>query len=208
MTAAVPGHVAPSAASPLADPLVAPAGVRVIGLDLSITSTGVALPDGTTHRIKTQPREGDRRLLHIRDAVADDLAEHRPHLAVIEDLPTKMHATALKIIGKLHGVVAGALLDADVPYAYVTPATLKQYATDHGAADKARMAAAAYLAAGAEFADDKGGDQCDAWWLRAAGHDAYGAPLFAMPKAQRERLSVVAWPDMFRQRVALGITQP
>ncbi|ALF00183.1 crossover junction endodeoxyribonuclease RuvC [Streptomyces sp. SPB78] len=202
------GLVAPGALSPLADPIAAPAGVRVIGLDLSITSTGVCLPDGTTYRIKTRAADADRRLLHIRDAVADDLAEHRPHLAVIEDLPTKMHAAALKIIGKLHGVVVGALLDTDVPYAYVPPATLKQFACDKGNADKAQLAAAAYLAAGAEFADDKGGDQCDAWWLRAAGHDAYRAPLFSMPKAQRERLSVVAWPDMTRQRVVLGMPQP
>lgn len=46
------GLVAPGAASPLADVVAAPAGLRVIGLDLSITSTGVCLPDGTTYRIK------------------------------------------------------------------------------------------------------------------------------------------------------------
>ncbi|MFI7010016.1 crossover junction endodeoxyribonuclease RuvC [Streptomyces sp. NPDC050145] len=202
------GLIAPGAVSPLADVVSAPAGVRVIGLDLSITSTGVALPDGTTYRVKTRASDGDRRLLHVREAIAEDLAEHRPHLAVIEDLPTKMHAAALKIIGKLHGVVVGALLDADVPYAYVPPATLKQFACDKGNADKGQLAAAAYLAAGAEFADDKGGDQCDAWWLRAAGHEAYGAPLFTLPRAQRDRLSVVAWPDMTPQRVALGMRQP
>lgn len=173
---------------------VAPAGLRVIGLDLSLTSTGVALPDGTTYRIKTRAKDGDRRLLHIRDSIRDDLAEHRPHLAVIEDLPTKMHATALKIIGKLHGIVVGELLDAGVPYAYVPPATLKQYACDKGNADKAQLAAAAYLAAGAEFVDDKGGDQADAWWLRAAGHDHYGQPLFSLPQAQRARLTKVNWP--------------
>ncbi|NGO68015.1 crossover junction endodeoxyribonuclease RuvC [Streptomyces boncukensis] len=199
-----PGLISPGAAYPLADPIAAPAGLRVIGLDLSITSTGVCLPDGTTYRIKTRAADADRRLLHIRDPVADDLAEHRPHLVVVEDLPTKMHATALKIIGKLHGVVVGALLDADVPYAYISPATLKQFAADHGSADKARMAAAAYLAVGAEFADDKGGDQCDAWWLRAAGHDACGAPLFDMPTAQRDRLSVVEWPVELRQRRSSG----
>lgn len=203
MTAAL-GLVAPGTVSPLVDPVLAPAGLRVIGLDLSITSTGVCLPDGTTYRIKTQAREGDRRLLHIRDSVADDLAEHRPHLAVIEDLPTKMQATAVKGIGGVHGVVKAALLDAGVPYALLAPATLKKYAADHGNADKARMAAAAYLAAGVEFADDKGGDQCDAWWLRAAGHDACGAPLFDMPTAQRDRLSVVEWPVGLRQRHVSG----
>ncbi|MFE3488326.1 crossover junction endodeoxyribonuclease RuvC [Streptomyces griseus] len=197
----IPGLIAPGALAPAA---VAPVGLRVIGLDLSITSTGVCLPTGATYRIKTRSAEADRRLLRIRDALAAELVEHQPHVAVIEDLPTKMHATALKIIGKLHGVVVGALLDADVPYAYVSPATLKQFAADHGNADKARMAAAAYLADGREFADDDGGDQCDAWWLRAAGHDALGAPLFAMPQAQRDRLAKVTWPAEILQRYLAG----
>lgn len=83
-----------------------------------------------------------------------------------------------------------------MPYAYVVPATLKKYAADHGNADKARMAAAAYLAAGVEFADDPGGDQCDAWWLRAAGLDHYGQPLFELPQAQRDRLTKVSWPEL------------
>lgn len=199
----IPGLLAPGELV-LDDRPAAPAGFRVIGLDLSITSTGVALPDGTTYRIKTRDRDGYRRLLHIRDSIRDDLAEHRPHLAVIEDLPTKMHATALKIIGKLHGVVVGELLDADVPFTYVPPATLKQFACDKGNADKAQLAAAAYLAAGAEFADDKGGDQCDAWWLRAAGHDWCGVPLFDLPQTQRDVLSKADWPDAFVQRYVMG----
>lgn len=196
----IPGLIAPTTT---ADRLVAPAGFRVIGLDLSLTSTGVALPDGTTYRIKTRAADGDRRLLHIRDSIRDDVAEHRPHLAVIEDLPK--HAMAAGITAKVHGAVLPELLDAGVPYAYIVPATLKSYACDNGRADKADMTAAAYLAAGAEFVDDKGGDQVDAWWLRAAGHDWCGLPLFTMPDAQRDRLSKGKWPAAFAQRAAVGI---
>ncbi|ESU46469.1 hypothetical protein K7395_24900 [Streptomyces filamentosus] len=201
---AVPGLIAPGAPSPLAEPAGSAEGeLRIIGLDLSLTSTGVCLPTGVTYRIKTRQKDGDRRLLVIRDRIRAALAEHRPHLAVVEDLP--VHAMAAGRTGHVHGVVKAELLDADVPYALVVPATLKSYACDHGNADKARMSAAAYLAVGAEFADDKGGDQCDAWWLRAAGHDALDAPLFAMPQAQRDRLRKVAWPDMFLQRYVLGV---
>lgn len=187
----IPGLISPGELT-LDDPVVAPAGLRVIGLDLSLTSTGVALPDGTTYRIKTRDKDGDRRLLHIRDSIRDDLAEHRPHLAVIEDLPR--HAMGAGITAHVHGIVKAELLDAGVPYGIVVPATLKSFACDNGRADKAAMAAAAYLAAGAEFADDKGGDQADAWWLRAAGHDWFGAPLFTLPQAQCDRLSKGKWP--------------
>ncbi|WP_354596120.1 crossover junction endodeoxyribonuclease RuvC [Streptomyces sp. JL1001] len=197
----IPGLIAPGA---LARAAVAPVGLRVIGLDLSLTSTGVCLPDGSTFRIKTRSKDGDRRLLQIRTAVRTAVCEHEPDVAVVEDLPK--HAMAAGLTAKVHGVVLCELLDAGVPYAYVVPATLKSYACDHGNADKERMAAAAYLAAGAEFADDKGGDQCDAWWLRAAGHDALGAPLFSMPQAQRDRLTKVTWPADLLQNSPKGQT--
>ncbi|RPK76388.1 Holliday junction resolvase [Streptomyces sp. ADI97-07] len=201
----IPGLIAPGTLSPLADRVVAPGGLRVIGLDLSLTSTGVCLPDGNTFRIKTRQKDGDRRLLAIRGSIRAALATHRPHLAVVEDLP--MHAMAAGLTAKVHGVVLCELLDAGVPYAYVVPATLKSFAADHGNADKARMAAAAYLAAGVKFGDDKGGDQCDAWWLRAAGHDGCGQPLFGMPQAQRDRLLKVDWPEAL-QRSATGQRTP
>lgn len=187
----IPGLISPGELT-LDDPVVAPVGLRVIGLDLSLTSTGVALPDGTTYRIRTRDKDGDRRLLHIRDNIRDDLADHRPHLAVIEDLPK--HAMGAGITAHVHGIVKAELLDAGVPYGIVVPATLKSFACDNGRADKPQMAAAAYLAAGAEFVDDKGGDQADAWWLRAAGHDWFGSPLFTLPQAQRDRLSKAKWP--------------
>ncbi|MFJ8855275.1 hypothetical protein [Streptomyces sp. NPDC102437] len=200
---AIPGLIAPGTLSPTADRVVAPGGLRVIGLDLSLTSTGVALPDGSTYRIKTRQKDGDKRLLVIRNSLRAALAEHRAHLAVVEDLP--VHAMAAGRTGHVHGVVKAELLDAGVPYALVVPATLKSYACDHGNADKARMAAAAYLAAGVEFVDDRGGDQCDAWWLRAAGHDALGQPLFGMPQAQRDRLQKVDWPTAVRSKPAVGV---
>lgn len=196
----IPGLIAPGALAPAA-PLT-PGGLRIIGLDLSLTSTGVCLPDGSTLRIKTRQKDGDRRLLQIRTAIRAALVAYEPDVAVVEDLPK--HAMAAGITAHVHGVVKCELLDAGVPYGLVVPATLKSYAADNGNADKERMAAAAYLAAGVEFADDKGGDQCDAWWLRAAAYDALGSPLFAMPQAQRDRLTKVKWPAEILQRFPVG----
>lgn len=203
----IPGLIEPGAPSPTVDLVTAPDGLRVIGLDLSLTSTGVALPDGTTYRIRTRQKDGDRRLLVIRDRIRQDLAEHRPHVAVVEDLPR--HAKGAGVTAMVQGIARVELLDAGVPYALVVAATLKSYAADHGRAEKRDMAAAAYLAAGVEFPGDlnakgDGGDMCDAWWLRAAGHDHYGTPLFDLPQAQRDRLTKVSWPQNVRTTSVKG----
>lgn len=205
MTHSIPGLIAVGDEPLLDDRRTgSPDEFRVFGLDLSITSTGVCRPDGSTFRIRTRQKDGPRRLLHIRGALIGEIAEHRPHLAVIEDLPTRMHPRSLKPIAALHGVVQALLLDADVPWAYVAPATLKKYAADNGAASKRDMTAAAFLADGAQFENDEGADQADAWWLRAAGYDWCGLPRFSMPQAQRDALGKADWPDAYVQRYVMG----
>ncbi|MEU2593873.1 crossover junction endodeoxyribonuclease RuvC [Streptomyces albidoflavus] len=170
----------------------------MIGLDLSLTSTGVCLPDGRVLRIRTRSRDGDGRLQQIRGSLTEMLEQTRPQLAVLEDLPT--HAKSAGITGHVHGVAKLVLLDALVPYAKLPPATLKAFATGSGAADKRSMAAAAARHAGVTFPGDltpggAGGDMCDAWWLRAAGLDHLGCPVADLPPAQRARLGKGRWPN-------------
>ncbi|MFJ4412946.1 hypothetical protein [Streptomyces sp. NPDC088925] len=171
---------------------------RVLGLDLSLRSTGVALPDGTTLRIRTRAQDGDARLQEVRAWLTEVVLGTRPDLAVIEDLPT--HAKGAGITGHVHGVTKVVLLDADVPYALVPPATLKSFATGSGAANKRRMAEAARRRTGVSFPGDltprgTGGDMCDAWWLRAAGRQQLGWPVVALPAPQLARLTAVTWPS-------------
>lgn len=162
---------------------------RILGLDLSITGTGIASADGTARTVDLRKHTGDGRLGIILGCVTDEL-EHGIDLAIVEDLPT--HARAAGITGMVHGVVRWALIDAGVPYALITPATLKQYATGKGNADKTAMALAAYKRAGAEFGDD---NQCDAWWLRQAGLHHLGTPELELPAAQVAALLKVRWPQ-------------
>jgi len=163
---------------------------RVLGLDLSLTATGICMPDGSTLTLKTQSKDGDRRLVAIAHTIRH-AATDGADLAVIEDLPT--HAMSAGITGMVHGVARAALIEAGVPYALVSPATLKAYATGKGSGDKTPMAMAAYKRAGIEFPDD---NQCDGWWLRIAGLDWLGHPLFDLPQAQRDRLAKAKWPSV------------
>lgn len=168
--------------------------LRVLGLDLAIGATGICLADGRTITVKPKTK-GDARLNEIRGHIGASLTAvgEVVDLVVMEDVPATMQGAAGKVIPILHGAVRAMLLDIGLPYVTVAPATLKAYATGKGNADKTAMAMAAYKRAEVEFGDD---NQCDAWWLRAAGLDWYDAPEFTLPQAQRERLVKVAWPDL------------
>lgn len=170
--------------------------LRVLALDLSMTAPGVCLPDGTTSTIKTNAKDGDRRLQTIVDEVGLALGEGPDGIGDGVDLVViegpVVRSSAAVTIGMVHGAVRLRLIDFGTPYVLITPATLKAYATGKGNADKTAMAIAALKRMGREFPDD---NQCDAWWLRAAALDHYGQPEFALPQAQRDRLAKIEWPD-------------
>jgi Holliday junction resolvasome RuvABC endonuclease subunit len=155
----------------------------VVGLDLSITATGIAYADGSTLTVRPTSA-GDRRLVEIHSETR--AAVTAADLVVIEDLPT--HARAAGITGMVHGVVRRMLIARGQPYVLITPATLKKYATGKGNADKTAMALALYKRFVLELADD---NQVDAWWLRAAGRELLGEPVFPLPAAQVAALDKV-----------------
>lgn len=164
--------------------------LRIVALDLSITATGMCLPDGRTETIATNAKDGDKRLVTITDRIMRAVLTG-VDLAVVEG--PVVRSSAAVTIGMVHGSVRELLIRHSVPYVVIPPATLKAYATGKGNADKTAMAIAALKRAGREFADD---NQCDAFWLRAAGLDWYGAPEFEVPKTQRDRLTKVTWPGL------------
>ncbi|MFE3149101.1 Holliday junction endonuclease [Streptomyces sp. NPDC059218] len=169
----------------------------VVGLDLSLTGSGIAYRDGTTGTVKTKQKDGDGRLAQIEEAVQIAVGGEGlgpvVDLVVMEDIPQNSYAA--KPIAMVHGVVRNLLVKAGVSYALVVPATLKFYATGKGSGDKVPMALAAYKRAGREFEDD---NACDAAWLRWAGLDWLGCPEFSMPAAQREALKKAVWPGVAR----------
>jgi Holliday junction resolvasome RuvABC endonuclease subunit len=163
--------------------------VRAIGLDLSITATGIVDSDGAAHTVKTR-EAGDRRLLVI--AAEAIRAAMGCDLAVIEDLPT--HAKSAGITGMVHGAVRAALLGQGIPYVLITPASVKKFATGKGNAGKPEMAVALFKRAGLELGDD---NQVDAFWLRAMALEYYGQPTVPIPALNRAALAAVkGWPEV------------
>lgn len=161
---------------------------RVLGLDLSITGTGVAWtgPDGgvSTRLVKTREKDRDRRLIQIQAEIRE-LATGA-ELALIE-APTPRSATSV-ISGMVQGAARLVLLDLGVPYGTLMPASLKKFATGKGTGDKVPMAIAALKRAGLEFPDD---NQCDAFWLWVAANYKVGQPMYDLPAINRESLGKI-----------------
>lgn len=173
--------------------------IKVIGIDPSMTATGLCAWDGTTSTVRTKAKQRDNRLRVIRHAVAQTayvFGEGSVDLAVVEE-PLK-HGPGSIAVAALHmvqGIVRVALMDAGVPYAVVIPAHVKAYA-GWARNDKEAMARAAYETDGSVFGDD---NQCDAWWLRQMAMDWYGLlPLGTrrVSPTQRAWLDKTAWPEL------------
>ncbi|PSL04156.1 Holliday junction resolvasome RuvABC endonuclease subunit [Haloactinopolyspora alba] len=167
--------------------------MNVLGIDPSLTATGVCLPDGKTYTMKSRLK-GDDRLESIYLRLLVDVEDHWPvDLAVIEDLP--VNAKSAGLTGMAQGVIRMALASAGVPVARISPATLKKFATGKGNADKTAMLAATPDQYRGSFGDD---NQVDAWWLREAGRAWLGDSPFFGPyqgEAVLDVLRKAKWPD-------------
>jgi Holliday junction resolvasome RuvABC endonuclease subunit len=162
--------------------------VKVLGLDLSITGTGVAhTVEGAvcTHLIKTRDKDRDHRLTQIQSEIR--IYAEGAELALIE-APTPRSPSSV-ISGMVQGAVRLVLLELGIPYGTIMPASLKKYATGKGVdPHKIGMAMAAFKRAELEFEDD---NQCDAFWLWVAANDHLGQPVFDLPALNRESLSKI-----------------
>lgn len=156
----------------------------VVGLDLSLSATGIAERDGRTWTYSPEGK-GDRRLTDIRATIGRTVG-HGVDLVVIED---GVHRSPAAFdLGMVHGAIRMSLLAAGVRYVLVPPSTLKKYATGRHLATKPDMRMALYQRMGIDLRDD---NQVDATWLRYAGLQLLGEPVVELPKAQVAALDKV-----------------
>jgi hypothetical protein len=162
----------------------------VVGIDLSLTATGVAFANGSTALWRPKAR-GVERLAWFRDTIGGGYdSDGEIDLVVLEDYAYHGRLAHSHELGELGGVVRLALHDAGIPFVAVVPSALKRYATGRGNASKDEMKAAARARLGFVGEDD---NEADALWLRAMGCDGLGSPVVALPKANRDALAKVAW---------------
>lgn len=177
-------------------PVTAGAGPAplVIGLDLSLTSTGVA-GDGWTDRIYPGTRlRGDARLDWLEQQVisfirsADLVAMEGPsygHGAMAGHEELAWLRCAVRLYCHRH----------HLPYAVIPPSSLKLYVAGYGKASKGEIRSAIADRYGIHTEGGGRYDMADAYGVLAAARDWAGHPLATVPERNRRALGGCQWPD-------------
>jgi Holliday junction resolvasome RuvABC endonuclease subunit len=164
-----------------------PAAPVVVGLDLSLTSTGIAFPDGTVATIKTRGLSGPARISQVRREILVDIPDDI-ELVVIEGYAYNSHTAHAHELAELGGVVRHTLWAEGVPYLDVSPNSVKKYATGNGHANKIAVYGAAQKRLGYEGDSH---DEADALWLRAVGCALLGVPVVDVPVTHQVALKAL-----------------
>jgi crossover junction endodeoxyribonuclease RuvC len=179
---------------------------RVVGLDLSLSSTGAASvrsplegedPIVRTWRFKyraKQPRENAAVYAHLRMRYligSVSAVVSGADLCMIEDMPYGAKGSAVTGLAGLQWVIRHQVWHLGVPYVVVGPKQRAKWITGNGSAGKDECLAAAIK----RFpdADLRGNDEADALTLAAMGAQHLGFPLVKMPASADEQLAKVAW---------------
>lgn len=151
---------------------------KVIGLDLSLTGTGVVVIQKekiiVQKLIKSKPPEEKNptteieRIIGIKKGITDIIEDgSAPDLVVIEGLAYGVrNATALVQLSGLNYMIREYLYSRKIPFLIIAPTSVKKFITGSGIAKKDIMMLEVYKRYGVSMIDD---NECDAYSLARIG---------------------------------------
>lgn len=171
--------------------------MNITALDLSLTRTGWALTRGDQrHYGSIIPKStGMPRIDHIMDALETllhpDCTEPGMDTELVVLEGPSLHARGVGVCERwgLRGIVLYHLHMSGMPYVEIPPATLKQYATGKGNANKDAVIAAAIRQLDFPGSDN---NEADGWVLLHMAEAHYGD--MPLPAYRKAALAKVAWP--------------
>lgn len=134
-----------------------------MGLDLSLTSTGVSINQVTTS-IKSKNR-GIARLKEIKDIIENVVKINKIEIAAIEGYSYASQYSQAHSIGELGGVIKVSLRELDVLIVTIPPTCRAKFATGKGNSGKLDVMSSITAKTGIIFTGSDGNDRCDAWIL-------------------------------------------
>ena len=174
--------------------------LRVVGLDISMTCTGVVAADGTPSSVKPRSSGMPSRLDEIVRGVIDALRRGGgADVAAVEGYnPGGVQGVTMAKLGAARELVCWALWRDDILVADIPPSSLKLYATGKGNATKEQVLEAA-VGDSPNGKEPQNFDEGDALWLRQMGL-AWFEPLHPdiveVSAEQHAALHRIRWPKL------------
>lgn len=155
---------------------------KIIGIDASLTGTGIAIVDNGCSTIMTikSKLKGTSRLIEIRDNVAKLIKG--ANLVAIEEY-AYAKANQAHQIGELGGVLRVLFSEMGLNWIEVNPSLVKKYATGKGNATKEAIAVGIYKRWSHQFSTN---DEADAFILAIIGSVIAGCNCEELTVFQRE----------------------
>lgn len=165
----------------------------VVGLDLSLTGTGIATHE-QTWRVATEPKDGNtiQRVALVLDLVVNVLERKRPELVVVEAPSFASVGGSGHERGYLWWRVMEEVERRGIDWKTAAPSSIKKYATGSGATSgKGKVDKDAMMLATARRFEWFAGknDEADALWACAMGYEWLEQPIVDLPQVNREALN-------------------
>lgn len=165
--------------------------IDVVGLDLSLTSTGVAVGSSTS-TINTLAK-GPQRLIEISHRVSTLMSTLSNPRVVLEGYSMASRNSQAHATGELGGVIRVTLFSSGIPYVVVPPTCRAKFATGRGNASKSEVVSAVSARTGLIWSGPGADDKCDAWILQEMGLTWLGGSRFDWPKLNLSALDNIDW---------------
>jgi crossover junction endodeoxyribonuclease RuvC len=170
----------------------------IIGLDLSLTSSGVVVlvDGGIVHKetITSKPNTNGyygeiARLLDIVSRISTLVYRHAPTIVAIEGMAfMAKNTTALVQLSALNYFIRRELFISGIPFIIVAPPTLKKFITGHGNAQKDHMMLEIYKRYNETLLDN---NQADAYALAQCAGAVIGSYKLPLTKEQNETIQLL-----------------
>jgi Holliday junction resolvasome RuvABC endonuclease subunit len=168
----------------------------VVGLDLSLTSTGWSCLNETGNF--TTGARGAERLHVLSDELTALLYDAKPTLVVVENYSFGSKNSQAHAIGEWGGVARLAMWRLGTPYVEVPPTCRAKFATGKGNAGKGEVMSAVSARTGIVWSGKGAEDRCDAWVLEEMGRTQFGEARHDWPALNLSALDKVDWNPVVR----------
>lgn len=165
--------------------------IKILGLDLSLTSTGYC--HNGEHGVISVSEKGPERLVSVSEKIKSIVLEKQIDVVVVEGYSFSSRNSQAHSIGELGGVVRVALYLQGIPYVEVPPTCRAKFATGKGNAGKTEVISSVSARTGIIFPNPGADDRCDAWVLEEMGLVRAGSPKFEWPEINLSSMDKVDW---------------